>query len=48
MDVLGLIVMEQQIQSKQGINKSKLNIQNLSEGICFLKVNNTQTKFIKQ
>ncbi len=51
-DVLGNVVIQEQIKTKRGIAKSKLNIENLSEGVYFLRMENgtdqTQIKFIKQ
>ncbi len=51
-DVLGNIVMQEETKAKRGMNKSKLNIQNLSQGVYFLKMDNgiqqSQNKFIKQ
>ena len=51
-DLLGNIVTQEHTKSKQGINKSKLNINNLSQGMYFLKIENgtkqSQIKFIKQ
>ncbi len=39
-DVLGNVVMQEQTTAKPGINKLKLNIEKLSEGMYFLKVDN--------
>ena len=50
-DVLGNVVIKQETKAVKGINNFKLNINQLSQGIYFLKVNNekelTQIKFIK-
>ncbi len=52
MDVLGNIIMQEQTQAKRGVNKLKLNIEKLSEGVYFLRIGNgtelSQIKFVKQ
>ncbi len=48
MDLLGNIVVQEQTKAKRGINKSEIDIERLPDGMYFLNVNNTQTKFIKQ
>ncbi len=51
-DVLGNVVVQEQIKTKRGIAKSKLNIENLSEGVYFLRMENgtgqSQIKFVKE
>lgn len=51
-DVFGNIVKKETIISVKGINKFKLNIENLSRGLYFLKINSgteqKQIKFVKQ
>ena len=47
-NLLGNTVIQKHIKVTQGINKSKINIEKLSEGMYFLKAGNTQTKFIKK
>ncbi len=51
-DVLGNVVVQEQIKTKRGINKSRLNIENLSEGVYFLRMENgtehSPIKFVKE
>ncbi len=51
-DVLGNIILRKDIKEKHGMNKEKLDISNLSQGVYFLKIDNgmqqSQIKFIKQ
>ena len=44
-DILGNVVMKEETKATKGI---KLNISNLSQGMYFVKTNNTQIKFVKE